>query len=569
MKQGPALLLLLTFALTACSGLAGEPQVLATLTPAPRAPADLASGARIFAARCSSCHGSGGAGDGELALSGAIPAPGNFTQPEAARGQSLQQWLTTIRDGRIEALMPPWRDALTAAELRDVALYSYTLHYRPELLVRGQSVLEAACADGCAGLEALGDLREQATLDALSDEALRAALPDSVAAEGAWAAAAWLRARHLRGLEQSGRPFAVTQPVFGDISGRISNGTADAAVPPGLKVVLLEFGTGQAPALRETLSTADGSYRFAEVLLEPGRSFSVLVEHGGRRFPSARVGADPARPQLDLPVTIYEAGADLDAITVSALVQQLSVVEDALQIVQVARYRNNSDRVYSSAQEVAPGQFASLALPLPAGARDLTLPDESGRYVVDEAGRMVTDTLPVLPGVEHLVQLAWRQPWDGTGISLDVPLAQALDGEVRLLLPPTLTLDDADFGSIGPQQVGAALFDGYGAMLRLEAGDSLRYTLRAQQPTLPPGIVSGEVLVLGAALTIGAVAVLLALRRRRSGADKQRDILARQIAELDAAHERGAINHDLYRRQRAELQQRLTGPTDGARERDV
>ena len=109
-----------------------------------------------------------------------------------------------------------------------------------------------AYADGCAGLEALGDLREQATLDALSDEALRAALPVTLAEEDAWAAAAWLRARDLRGLEQSGRPFAVTQPVFGDISGRISNGTADAAVPPGLKVVLLEFGTGQAPALHET-----------------------------------------------------------------------------------------------------------------------------------------------------------------------------------------------------------------------------------------------------------------------------------------------------------------------------
>ncbi len=562
MKQG-CVLLLLTVALTACSGLAGEPQVLATLTPVPRVPADLASGSRIFAARCSSCHGNSGAGDGELALSGAIPAPGDFTQPEAARRQSLQQWLTTIRDGRIEALMPPWRDALTAAELRDVALYSYTLHYSAGLVARGQNVLEAACADGCAGLEALGDLREQATLDALSDEALRDALPDSLAAEDAWAGAAWLRARDLRGLEQLGRPFAVTQPVLGVINGRINNGTADAAVPPGLKVVLLEFGTGQAPALRETLSAADGSYRFADVLLEPGRSFSVLVEYGGRRFPSARVGADPARAQLDMPVTIYEAGADAAVISISALVQQLSVQDDALQMVQVARYRNDSDRVFSSAQEVAPGQFASLALPLPAGARDLTLPDKSGRYVVDEAGRMVTDTLPVYPGAEHLVQLAWRQPWDRTGISLEVPLAQALDGEVRLLLPPTLTLADADFVSIGPQRVGNALFDGYGTQLRLAAGDSLRYTLSAQQPTLPPGVVSGEVLVLGAALTIGAVAIVLTLRRGRSIADKERDSLARQIAELDAAHERGAINHDLYRRQRAELQQRLTGPTEG------
>ena len=568
MKQG-CVLLLLTVALTACSGLAGEPQMLATLTPAPRAPAGLASGARIFAARCSSCHGSSGAGDGELALSGAIPAPGDFTQPEAARGQSLQQWLTTIRDGRIEALMPPWRDALTTAELRDVALYSYTLHYSSELVARGQSVLAAACADGCAGLEAMGDLREQAMLDALSDEALRAALPDALAAEDAWAAAAWLRARDLRGLEQLGRPVAVREPVFGDVSGRISNGTADAAVPHGLKVVLLEFGTGQAPAVRETLSAADGSYRFTDVLLEPGRSFSVLVEHGGRRFPSARLGADPARAQLDLPVTIYEIGADAGAISISALVQQISVVDNALQIVQVARYRNDSDRVFSSAQEVAPGQFASLALPLPEGARDLTLPDESGRYVIEESSGAVTDTLPVYPGTEHLVQLAWRQPWDGKDISLDAPLAQALDGEVRLLLPPTLTLADADFVSIGSQQVGAALFDGYGAQLRLEADGSLRYTLRAQQPTLPPGVISGEMLALGAALTVGAIAALLILHRGRSIADKQRDSLARQIAELDAAHERGAINHDLYRRQRAALQLRLTGPTEGARERDV
>ncbi len=568
MKQG-CVLLLLTVALTACSGLAGEPQVLATLTPAPRAPANLASGARIFAARCSSCHGSGGAGDGELALSGAIPAPGNFTQPDAARAQSLQQWQTTIRDGRIEALMPPWRDALSAAELRDVALYSYTLHYSAGLVARGQSVLAAACADGCADLNALGNLREQATLEALSDEALRAALPDSLAEEDAWAAAAWLRARDLRGLEQLGRPLAAQEPVFGVISGRISNGTADATVPPGLKVTLLEFGTGQAPAVRETVSAADGSYHFADVLLESGVSFNVLVEHGGRRFPSARHGADPPRAQLDLPVRIYEVGADQAAITISALVQQLSVMEDALQIVQVARYRNDSDRVFSSAQEVAPGQFASLALPLPAGARELTLPDESGRYVVDESGSMVRDTLPVFPGAEHLVQLAWRQPWDGASLHIEAPLAQALAGEVRLLLPPTLTLDEADFGSIGPQQVGAALFDGYGAQLQLAAGDSLRYTLRAQQPTLPPGVVSLEVLVLGAALTVGAVAILLNMRRGRSTADKQRDSLARQIAELDAAHERGAINHDLYRRQRAELQQRLTGPTDGGRERDV
>ncbi len=565
MRHARALLLLLAAALaaTACSGLAGEPPLLATLTPESRAPdADLANGARLFAARCSSCHGIGGAGDGELALSGAIPAPGDFTRPGAARPQSLQAWLTTIRDGRIEALMPPWGQTLTTAELRDVALYSFTLHYSPELLTRGQQALTAACADGCADLDALGDLRDPATLDALSDETLRHALPDSLPEADAWAAAAWLRARDLQGLQQSTQPRATPAPVRGDISGHISNGTASSAVPPGLKVTLLEFGTGQAPALRETLSAADGSYRFADLLIEPGHSFSVLVEHSGRRFPSARVNADPGQSQFTLPVTIYEPGADPAAISISALVQQLNVVDSALQIVQVARYRNDSDRLFTSAQEVAPGQFASLTLPLPADALDPTLPDESGRYVVDATSSKITDTLPVFPGADHLVQLAWRQPWDGARLRIEVPLAQALAGEVRLLLPPTLTLSGADFVSIGPQQVGNARFNGYSAQLSLPAGASLSYTLSTQQPELPPGVVSVEVLALAALLTLGAVTIILRRRSGRSNAHRQRDALVRQIAELDAAHDRGAINHDLYRRERAQLESQLTEQGD-------
>lgn len=560
-RCGPLALLLA--ALVACSGLAGEPQTLATLTPAPRAAADLVEGARVFAERCASCHGPGGAGDGELALSGAIPAPGDFTRPEAARGQSPQQWLATIRDGRIEALMPPWRDSLSDAELRNVALYSFTLHYAPQQLPRGQRVIEEVCAEGCAGLEALGDLRAPAALDQLSDEALRAVLPASLAEEDAWAAVAWLRARDLRGLEQLGRPFAIREPATGAISGQINNGTQGAAVPPGLKVILLEFGSGTMPVLRETRSDADGRFRFDDLDIEPGRSYSVLVEHAGRRFPSARVNADAARPQAQLPVTIFEAGADPSAITIAALVQQVSVVDEMLQIVLVARFRNHSDRVYSGESEIAPGQFASLSLPLPAAAFDLTPPDDSGRFIIDGAGHSVTDTLPVYPGAEHLVQLAWRQPWDGEGAELELPLAQALEGEVRLLLQPGLTLGAGDLQPIGPQQLGAALYEGFGAQLRLETGATLRHTLVAQAPTLPAGVVGEEVLALGALLTLLAVVVLLHWRGRGNGEARRLRALERQIARLDADHERGAINHDLYRRRRMELQQQLNEGGDG------
>ena len=568
MRQGGVLLALLLGVLinSACSGLAGEPQHLATLTPPPRARADLANGARIFAERCSTCHGLTGAGDGELALNGSIPAPGDFTQPWAARNQAPLQWLGTIRDGRIEALMPPWRDALTEGELRDVTLYSYTLHYSASQIARGQQIHNDACASGCAALDALGDLRDPATLDRISDADLRAALPESLNADDAWAAVAWLRARDLRGLESAGQPWTTPAPVSGVIRGRIRNGSQGFEVPTGLKVTLLEFGTGTLPELRETRSAADGSFRFEDLTLTAGRSYSVLVEHAGRRFPSARVAADPARAQIDLPVTLFETGADSSAIEMTALVQQVSEEDDALQVVLVARFRNASDRLYSSEDEVAPGQYASLVLPLPDGVSDLTLPDESGRFLVDLDAGTVTDTLPLYPGVDHMLQLAWRQARGRDRHPLELPLNYALTGEVRLLLGPGLALADERFTAIGPQRVGASFFDGYRSQLRLEPDERLRYTLLEQAPALPPGVLGVEALALGALATVALVIVLLRWRRGGIGERRRVDNLARQIARLDEEHERGAINHDLYRRRRAALQGQLTGGKDGGDE---
>ncbi|NOG50920.1 MAG: c-type cytochrome [Chloroflexi bacterium] len=73
------LAVLITVSLAACSGLGGEPQVVSTLRPAPAltAPATpisdpVAAGAQIFAARCATCHGPQGRGDGEMVSSGQI-----------------------------------------------------------------------------------------------------------------------------------------------------------------------------------------------------------------------------------------------------------------------------------------------------------------------------------------------------------------------------------------------------------------------------------------------------------------------------------------------------------------
>ncbi|MCX9076364.1 MAG: c-type cytochrome, partial [Candidatus Methanoperedens sp.] len=135
--------------LAACSGLAGEPQIVATLPSRPEvvdvglpsAPPDIVQGAQIYAENCIRCHGPGGQGNGELVLNGQIPTPPrDFTDPATTRDQALTEWFATITNGRLENLMPPWGNSLSESERWAVALYTYTLNYLPDQLDDGQTL---------------------------------------------------------------------------------------------------------------------------------------------------------------------------------------------------------------------------------------------------------------------------------------------------------------------------------------------------------------------------------------------------------------------------------------------
>lgn len=123
--------LLLLILLAACSGLASQPEIVVTFAPAPTAapiqvenPEDL--GRAIFEARCASCHGITGQGDGEVAIQAGVTVP-DFTDATVAQSQTLEQWIYTINEGRIENLMPPWKNSLSAEEIQAVAEYTYTM----------------------------------------------------------------------------------------------------------------------------------------------------------------------------------------------------------------------------------------------------------------------------------------------------------------------------------------------------------------------------------------------------------------------------------------------------------
>lgn len=596
--------LIAAFLLAACTGLGGEPEIAATIPPrtvaptqvsAPLQPPDLNAGSLIFAENCTRCHGASGAGDGELVLAGQVGDPGNFTQPITARAQSPQDWFDTITNGRLEQLMPPWGDSLSAQQRWDVALYTYTMHYTADQIAAGETIWAANCDENCNALPDIGAITDLQAMASVSDVELREALPESITEdEDAWAVVAYLRTRTVQNADvigqpppqpqaaaqvtappnvpATGTPETVAQAETGVISGQITNGTDGVNTGEGITVRLFRWDSSFAPMEpMPTTTDADGHYQFENIEIDPTFSYAVAVDYQNSRFISdfVRGTSNP----LELPVTIYEPTEDPGVITISGIVNQLTAVGNGVQVVQVLNFQNTSDRFYSTSDEVLEGQFASVVISLPPGSTVIGFPNDQERFVVSEDQTTVVDTLPVLPGQDHLIQLVYLVPYEGDAI-IEQPLNYALDGQVRLLLrPDTLSVVSDSLQEIGPQAVGENTFKGYGGNLQLGADEALSFELRgapapeAAQIEQPGTITSNNLLAVGglALIVIGLVMAGLYFfyRRGKSSPDSESDErlidgLIQQIAELDEAHEQGQINHDVYRRQRQRLKDRLS-----------
>ena len=623
-------LIILVFAalLAGCSGLGGEPRVVATLPPAtplptevgyPTRPPDIASGAQIFADRCTSCHGDG-SGNGALVQAGQLPAPPNFTDPATSGAQRPDAWYETITNGRIEQMMPPWRDALTAAQRWDVAMYTYTLADTPGQIARGLALFSTNCVE-CHGEKGQGDgkrsaqistmpadltdLKEMATLSrdlmlkivsegsgedmpAFADKLSEAERRDVVAyartlgftnadAVGTAPAEPPLEAQ---GMQTAEPPLATAEasetaemPAAVSVSGQVTNGTAGSGVPGDLAVTLFIFDADLNRQQIGGTADANGHFSFADVPLDLGSNYVVTTQYRDQVFASVllngdALGGDAGDGTLTLPISIYELTEDPNVIEIARIATQVSVIGSNMQVVQVFEVNNTSDRAFTSSQKTSSGEAISLVITLPPGAVVAGFPDNPNRYVVDAESFTFFDTVPVLPGEEDLVQVVYLIPYED-GAIIEQPMNYAVNGPVRLLLdPPSIAVTSEQLAPLGEQTLGNTQYQAYGATLTLAAGEVVRYELSgsgmsaaANADRNAPVVSSNNLLVIVIGVLVVAAllggGLFLIAARNRSGDQQVIDILIRQIAELDADHEAGKIADDAYESQRSALKARL------------
>ncbi len=565
--------------LAGCGGLSGEPEIVATVAPvqlqySAESSGDwrpnIDNGAEIFAERCVDCHGSEGDGRGELVMAGSVKAPLNMTDRVLVADASPLAWYKIITEGRIEELMPPWRDALSEQERWDVALYTYTLSYDDALLSDGEALWREKCGECALPLVVAPVFSDSEYGKVLNRDSFAARLDEQEIA----AAVAYAR---MQSLQRPGTDAKMGESVAarGNFTGRVEHGSGGGTVPEDA-VVQLRYGNAeQGYKQAETTLDADNGFVFTDTPLTNELNYMVSFVYDDRVFSRRLLAGHQSDSAYDETITLYDQTSDPFVITVASIEIFVSPVKlddlgSGLLITQIITYRNGSDRLYTSGRGFDDGREASLLLQFPAGASAMS-GDENGRFVLIEDMEAIPnsliDTLPVLPGDDHEIIVEYFLPFVDA-VYFEQIFNNLLDAEVTVALPKTLNVNSDVLQLLDDPEVAESL-QTYGGKLVQDHEPRLGFVIFGDPYATSSddnSLITSDTL-LPLLLGMGAVGTALSaglalLRRRQGNRPGTIESLVRQIAQLDEAHDRGQINHDVYHQRRHAFKDKLAALMD-------
>jgi hypothetical protein len=371
----------------------------------------------------------------------------------------------------------------------------------------------------------------------------------------------------------SATPDLVTIAPRGMVTGKVTNGTAASPAPSNISVTLLINHENATVVHMDTQTAADGSFQFNDVPIVTGYDYVAAALYRDRIFNSAFVVGDAATTALTLPISIYELTEDSTVLSISSSEAQLNAHGSTLEVKQVIRFHNSSDRLYTTSKDLGDGRFGSVLISLPPGAQVVSL-DNQTRYIVSPTDFSILDTTPVLPGDAHVVIIAYIIPYDGNAALIEQPMNYPFDGQASLLVSPnTIQIKSQQLPQAGEQPIAETVYKRYAGLVKLKPGDVIRYEVggaagvsnfSATTVTNVPAGGNNTILFILTALIglgLGATILALVLRQRQQNQparpDQLIDALTRQIALLDQKHAAGELAHDLWHQQRKPLQARL------------
>ena len=574
-----------------------------------------ALGAELYAQNCAPCHGISGDGDGP-AGAGATMDPTVFSDPDSVWERSPAEQFFVTKFGRIENLMPPWRNSLDDEQIWQAVYYAWNLQVTEAEIANGADLYAQSCAachgedgagNGPSADEQMPDFSSQSSMIFVSNADLaqrwQVAHPD--------AGAGWSEEERRAALEYirtftylpQWAPLSLTGP--GSIAGRLLQGTADGPPPPQSEVQLNIYQQTELMSTRAASIDAEGNFRFEDLPVDAGFYYLVETEYldirytspilafSGPDFTEGRVAPD----RITTSLAVYEKTTDAAGLLVSRANWIIEHEPGSLLIGQVYSFANRSDRTFVGTSISGVDSPVTLAIPLPPNAEEVDLQDGEVGSAYRRKGDVIYDTRPVPPGeTSRQVFARYHLPYSGNSAAITLPTTYDIE-LLNLLVADLPNLEAAvslggDSGaSTGQDTIQGVLFRRWsaplpaGAPVQVELGGliaaggrdprpagetQLNRSLPVARPPLDPRIPIGFGSVVGLILL---AASLLLIRRARAGRAPtgeelaaQRMALIEKIARMDDLRSLDELDERAWQQRRAELKRELLAVAQAAQD---
>ena len=572
--------------------------------PVPQRPpvAELATAS--YTQNCAPCHGISGDGDGPA---GAAADPTVFSDPAESWERSPAELFFVTKFGRIENLMPPWRNSLSDEQIWQAVYFAWNLHTNEAEVAEGAALYAQSCQvchgeggrgdgpDAGVGLPVFSAQEEMVFLSqAELDRRWREYHPEfgsDWSSSGRQAVLEFIRSFTYRPVWE---PIEVSGP--GAISGQVVQGTVDGPALEQATVTLNIYQQANLLTTRLGPIGVGGSFEFTNLPEDEGFYFLVETEYrdvrytspilafSGPDFTQDRIGPE----RIDTTFPVFETTTDASGLHVTRANWIVEHEPGGLLIGQLLTFGNGGDRTFVGDARELFDVPVTLAIPLPKDVRNVEIQDGT----VGEAYRMrhqiLYDTRPVLPGPEsRQVFVRYRLNYDGESaqISFPVPYETELLNLLVADLPGLdveVTINGDSRQAAGQETIQEVVFRTWSAPV--SSGDSVDLSLfgliaaggsdprpdresqsnRELPVSAPPLDVRIPITFGGIVTVVLLVSLLLFVQRERSRSPQsaeqlavRREELIDNIARLDDLRALGELGDSTWRKKRATLKREL------------
>ena len=573
---------------------------------------DPIKGAAIFSEKCQPCHGDGGLGDGPQA--GQLPIPvGAIGTADLARQSSPQRWFSIVTLGKLDSFMPPFSGSLKEQDRWDVLSYVYTLSTPPEVFDAGKAVYDQYCA-ACHGEDGSGgeaapevDFTNAEEMVAFSGQDILAYIDpeqadedhifaDTLSEEDTSALAMYVRSFVFPLTRQDefqafvgddddaadaedpdapagdGEPADTGEgdtadPDAGEAGGEDSVFTGvvtghlildqSISLPENAVVELFGFDHFEQAQQLSAEVSADGSYRFEDLVIVPERVYFVSMDIEGMVYRSEFVIAQEGQDLLEIPLTVYGTTSEIDDLSVPQLVTFFEFpAPEIVQVVQWYSIVNEGDR---AVVPTAAGD-AAVKILLPEGVDPATLTFQDGAlgttYVGVQNGFGLLTAIQ--PGQTVDLVFGFQLPYDKK-LTYAQPVSLSPASLLVLVSGESISLDSDQVTLSGTRDFNEQVYQVYTG--EFDSPDLL-LTLSGRHPSAAGGLSLTQnlpgTLFGGLALVFTLFKVYYWLRPEDFNLNiKFKDEILEDILYLDEAFEAGEIDELEYRRDREILKKAL------------